>query len=225
MMSSFIFGSEWEYQEENKALLYLGQPFPIYQNIVTPIGYYGFEKFGDNPFFAYGWFKMKQEGLNIQTGDSISEEGIRRGWWIGFKRPLNLPEKWVYFPKTYLYASVDSFFRLNRFWNDFYEKIDELSYHVYNQIESGKFYRIETHYLENKIRNVQVLYPKAMVLIFEKKLTDYGVRKLFIFYTLPKSEKSGSEIDQIQLNYLETDGNVQAKKYKLIYQKDSRLMK
>ncbi|HCL57131.1 MAG TPA: hypothetical protein DHW82_09020 [Spirochaetia bacterium] len=224
LLSVYIYPQNtWVYRESDKILLYGGQPFPFYSFVLNSLGYFGFAKKTENIFQTQGWIKQEESSFPIQEGSALSPEEMKRGWVFSEKRPSNLSAEWIFFPEKKLWAVPESFFKLFRLWDEYFENIQLIDNSIYSLIEPFQFYRIETLFLNKKIKKVEIRVPDNFVLTYEKNIKKDGVRKFFILYCfeIPISKKN--KTDWIQLDYFYTDGNISRKTYKIIYQKNTAL--
>ncbi|HOJ50432.1 MAG TPA: hypothetical protein PKW55_06435 [Spirochaetota bacterium] len=193
--SQFLF-SNWEYDEQNKQLLYNGQPFPTYSPVLTPIGLYYFEKFSSNVYYAYGWFKKKpdKESFDKITPDKNSDE---QGWFI-YDGNLDYPsiDGWLYFPEKRLFVKIDVFFRFYNLIENYYFNIQKLEKYIYNKVYK-KLYRVETAYLSKKTDYVR-LETEDFIIINSKLSGIIGPKYIFILYPYFKKMK---EYYSIRLKY------------------------
>lgn len=216
--------SNWDYiQIKNKKVLtYNKNPFPIYEDVLNPLGYFTFTAFATNPFNFYGWVK-KTNIPSITSKGKLNDKELKQGWAFSEFRPNNLPQGWIFFPKTSLWANPDTFLKLFRFWKQYYENIPLLSSQIYNLIQDKKFYRITTNYLDKELLNIQVELPKNWIKVYQKDIYSNGYRKLLIFYPLSLPPKEEKKIHIIKLIYYYPHGKKVYKNYFIIYQKDTGL--
>lgn len=209
--------ADWEFKADSRQLLYKGEAFPFYKNVLTPIGYYGFAIFGSNPFQAYGWYKLDEKELSVIPGHDLSAEDIKQGWAFKHDKPGNLPADWIYFQDSKLWARPESFFKLLRLWELYYENIEKLGTDIYNPLKKNKFYRIITSYLTNDILDVQITLPAYLIKAHEADIHDFGTRRQLIFYAFAFSDEAVRKNHSIRIKYTLTHNRTIEKKYFIAY--------
>jgi len=201
---------QWEYKEDKRLLLYNNQPFPPY-SVITPIGFYCFERFGSNIFNTYGWFKkipLKE------TFDKITptREQDEKGFFV-YEGNLDYPyiDGWLYFPDIRFFSKPEVFFKIYRLWNFFYFNIPKLDISIYNKVIK-QFYRLETPYLNNDVTDVKVSSDDFLVL--NSKMEVRNIKKyVFIVYPVFKKRK---DYYSINLLYYKNDTIIKKETLKCI---------
>jgi len=129
--------------------------------------------------------------------------------------------EWLFFPATKLWAKPESFLKLYRQWQVFFEHYTALSHSIYNPAEPDTFYRFVTPYLTKDIVKVEAELPSGWIEVYSRRLEKNGPRQLFIFY-FPRV-LSPKSTEWIKIRYSYQEGRSREELLKLIYQKDTGL--
>lgn len=212
----------WRFEEGEKTLYYNKEPFTPYQGVWTPLGYFVFTPFGVNPFHYYGWQKVKDAPAIPSAVAQAREHELKRGWFFASGQPANVRlGEWLFFPATSLWARPESFLKLYRQWQVFYEHYPPLSTAIYNQVEPDIFYRFVTPYLTKDVIKVEAQLPAGWIEVYSRRLEKNGPRQLFLFY-FPRV-LSFKSVEWIKIRYRYQKGRSREELLKLIYQKDTGL--
>jgi hypothetical protein len=218
-----IFSGTWNYQEDEKILYYDSQPFPFFQAVQTPIGYFAPLFYASNPLQQYGWVKMQQQITPSVSNSSISPGQEKKGWYFSTQKPANISDEWVFFPQIALWTKPETLFMLYRLWDNFYEYLPRLDHTIFNLIQPEHFYRIQTTALNKEIRTVEAIVPDGFSLIYQKILPQKGTRKLFIFYHHGTKSNHKDDVQLIKIRYYYEDFSTKETLFKLISSPNSKL--